>query len=135
MELEPVIGSLRSEVIQIPVKAVAVVLNAVAETVGLRDIDVALLVEGERGWGFDSLVLEIRLHLQRGALRNGGTGQNGSGDKSLHKRLPVLRGGRKFIVRVIGEYHVIQGNEAPVTLVVIHRPQACFFPHESRHVE
>ena len=82
MQLPPISGFLRREIVQIPEKVVAVILNAEAETVCLRYVDVALFVEGERRGGFDPLTLEIRLDLERTAFRNRRAGQRRSGGKA-----------------------------------------------------
>ena len=135
MELAAVIRCLGSEIVQIPEEVVAVILDAEAETVCLRDIDVALFVKGKRRGRLETLTLEIRLDLQRAVFRYRCAGQcfgrNETGDMGFRDLCRI----GKFLVGIIGEKDVIDRDDTPVSLLLINCAQARLLPPELGDIE
>ena len=83
MKVQPISDLHRLQVIEIPVKMVAIVFNAVTETMGLGDIDIAFVIKSQSSWRSDFLLFKGCLDGEHAALRNHDPGNHRSGDQSL----------------------------------------------------
>ena len=93
MQRPAVAGFPRGEVVEIPIEVAAVVLDAVAEAVGLGDENIAGAIEGEGGGCGEFLVFEIRVDLEGGAGRDGGAGDHGGAFQSRRRDIGGRGGG------------------------------------------
>ena len=112
MKRETVAGFLRGEIVEIPVKVVAVVHHASAEAMGFGNVDAALLVEGDRGGRRELMVLVSGFHFQRTADGDTHPGDGGGGHQTLDECLAFAGRGRKFLVRRVSENDVVHADEA-----------------------
>ena len=134
MELAAIFDGLRGEVIEIPEKIVAVILDAKAETMSLGEVDVALFIEAEGCGRSDFLVLVIGDDFCRDSLGNGHARKHIGGNEASGVGLVALGHGREFLVGVVGENEMVSRDHTPTACFGIDDAYFGFFALEASYI-
>ncbi len=115
------------QVVEIPVKVVPVVLDTGTEAMGLGEINVPLPVKGERRRGLELVALEGRLDLKIALRGNGDPWERACRDEAFDEGLAIAGGSGEFDVRMVGQGELVCGDEAPLTVGLVHHADPGFF--------